>query len=205
VYTDTGTYVIKLTAIDTTTCNRTDDYTFSITVYPIPTAGFNFSPNPAEMNKKTQFDNFSNGAVSYSWDFGDGQTSIESNPSHQFNATGTYNVCLTAVNIAGCPDTFCLNVPALVEPLLDVPNAFTPGRFGDNSVVKVVGFGIGKMDWRIYNRWGQQIFSSNSQTIGWDGKFKGSLQPMDVYTYTLDVEFTDGKKVRKTGDISLLR
>ena len=109
------------------------------------------------------------------------------------------------MNAAGCTDTFCLEVSAIILPLLDVPNAFTPGRFGNNGIIKVVGFGIGKMSWKIYNRWGQNIFTSTSQASGWDGTFKGALQPMDVYAYTLDVEFTDGKKARKTGDISLLR
>ena len=74
-----------------------------------------------------------------------------------------------------------------------------------NSVIKVVGFGIGKMNWNIYNRWGQLMFSSINQESGWDGTFKGTIQPMDVYTYTLDVELIDGKKVRKTGDITLMR
>ena len=86
-----------------------------------------------------------------------------------------------------------------------MPNAFTPGRFGLNSVVSVRGFGIIKMDWKIYNRWGQLIFQSSSKRQGWDGTFKGKLQPTDVYGYTLDAEFNDGKKLRKTGDITLLR
>jgi gliding motility-associated-like protein len=69
----------------------------------------------------------------------------------------------------------------------------------------VEGFGVGKMAWRIYNRWGQMVFYSTDISQGWDGTFKGVLQPIDVYAYTLDVEFTDGKKLRKTGDITLLR
>ena len=202
---NTGTYQVKLTAIDTSTCNKTDTYTFPITVFAIPNAGFSFSPNPAEPNKPTNFNNFSTGAITYAWDFADGSTSTLANPSHQFNATGTFNVCLMATNAAGCTDTFCLDVPAIIIPLLDVPKAFTPGRFGVNGVIKVVGFGIAKMDWRIYNRWGQQVFISGNQADGWDGTFKGSLQPLDVYTYSLDVEFSDGKKIRKAGDISLLR
>ncbi|MES2892842.1 MAG: PKD domain-containing protein [Bacteroidota bacterium] len=205
LYSSTGTFLVRLTAIDTTTCNRQDVFSSSITVLPLPQAGFSFSPVPAEENKPANFNNFSSGAVSYVWDFGDGSTSTLVNPSHQFGATGVYNVCLLATNIAGCTDTFCLDVPALVLPGLDVPSAFTPGRFGVNGVIKVLGFGIGKMDWRIYNRWGQRIFMSTNQADGWDGTFKGALQPMDVYTYTLDVEFTDGKKFKKTGDISLLR
>ena len=57
----------------------------------------------------------------------------------------------------------------------------------------------------IYNRWGQKVFEGTSVKRGWDGTFKGKLQPMDVYTYTLDVIFSDGKKLKKTGDITLLR
>ena len=209
LYTNVGTYLVKLTAMDTSTCNKTDTYSFSITVFAIPSAGFSFSPNPAEQNKPAIFNNFSSGAVSYKWNFGDGESSTLSNPVHQFNATGLYDVCLVAFNAAGCSDTFCTKVPAIILPLLDVPNAFTPGRFSDgkydNGVIRVEGFGVGKLNWRIYNRWGQMVFYSTNKSLGWDGKFKGVLQPMDVYTYTLDVEFTDGKKLRKTGDITLLR
>lgn len=93
----------------------------------------------------------------------------------------------------------------IVIPLLDVPNAFTPGQEGRNAIIKVEGFGITRMSWKIYNRWGQLVFESASKNFGWDGRFKGKLQAMDVYAYTLDVEFSDGKKLRKTGDITLLR
>ena len=49
------------------------------------------------------------------------------------------------------------------------------------------------------------VFQSNSQEIGWDGTYKGVFQPMDVYAYTLEAEFFDGKKVSKKGDITLIR
>ena len=205
IYNNTGTYTIKLTAIDTSTCNRTSDTSITITVFPIPTSRYMFGPIPADANKPIFFTNQAIGASSYKWDFDDGSTSTEENPSHLFNASQTFNVCLIAINAAGCSDTFCLPVTAKIIPLLDVPNAFTPGKFGVNGVLNVAGFGIGKMDWKIYNRWGQMIFSTGNRKDGWDGTFKGTLQPMDVYTYTLDVEFTDGKKYRKTGDITLLR
>ena len=200
-----GTYTVKLTANDASTCNKFDSTTFLITVYEIPTANFSASPNPAPENTPVQFRNLSVGATSYIWDFGNGQTSVETNPLYQFLATGTFKVCLQAINPAGCIDTFCLGVAAKILPLIDVPNAFTPGKFGKNSVVRVEGFGIGKMNWKIYNRWGQVVFAATEKSQGWDGTFKGALQPLEVYTYTLDVEFTDGKKFRKTGDITLLR
>jgi gliding motility-associated-like protein len=205
-----GSYNVRLIATDTSTCNKVDTSAyFTITVYPIPTAGFTWSPNPPIENTKTNFTNLSIGATRYLWDFGDGETSTEVNPAYQFNKTDTFNVVLYAFNDAKCVDTFAERVPILIRPLLDVPNAFTPGRFlgsdYNNGIVKVVGFGIGKMNWKIYNRWGQVVFATNSRRQGWDGTFKGVLQPLDVYAYTLDVEFTDGQKLRKTGDITLLR
>ncbi len=89
--------------------------------------------------------------------------------------------------------------------MVDVPNAFTPGKFGINSIIKVQGFGIKEMHWAIYNRWGQKLFESTSQNMGWDGTFNGKAQPLEVYAYTLDVVFSDGRKFRKTGDITLLK
>lgn len=201
-----GTYTVRLIAIDTATCNKRDTSAyFTITVLPIPTANFSWTPNPPVENALTRFINQSVGASRYVWNFGDGGSSTAFEPTHQYNATGTYKATLYAFNVADCVDSLTLDVPIVIVPLLDVPNAFTPGRFGENGIVKVKGFGIGTMNWKIFNRWGQVVFSSSDRNQGWDGTFKGVLQPMDVYTYTLDVEFTDGKKLRKTGDISLLR
>ena len=210
VYNTVGSFNVRLIAMDTTTCNKVDTSAyFTITVYPIPVANFTWSPNPPIENTKTNFTNLSVGGTRYLWDFGDGEKSTEVNPVHQFNKTDTFNVVLIAFNDADCADTVNLNVPIIVRPLLDVPNAFTPGRFSgssyNNGIVKVEGFGISKISWKIYNRWGQLVFSTTDVTKGWDGTFKGALQAMDVYAYTLDVEFTDGKKLRKTGDITLLR
>ena len=90
-------------------------------------------------------------------------------------------------------------------PLLDVPSAFTPNGDGVNDLVKVRGFGIAKMDWKIFNRWGQLVFQTASVNEGWNGTYKGVLQPQEVYVYVLDVTFTDGTTFRKKGDITLLR
>ena len=98
---------------------------------------------------------------------------------HQYQYTGTFNACLVAYNQFECADTACQDVQSLINPLLDVPNAFTPGRFGANSIIKVKGFGIISMNWKIYNRWGQLVFQSNTPYQGWDGTFNGVAQPME--------------------------
>ncbi len=206
VYNSTGQFTVRLIATDMYTCNLHDTFTATINVLPMPVADFSFTPYPVQENTPEKFINNSLNADSYSWDFGDANsTSTLKDPEHQFSQTGTYSVCLVAISNAGCTDTLCKNVPAIVVPLLDVPNAFTPGKNDENSVIKVRGFGFAKMSWKIYNRWGQKVFESDNKDYGWDGTYKGKLQPMDVYTYVLDVEFLDRKKVRRTGDITLIR
>jgi len=209
LYANVGVYTVTLTAIDSATCNITDTYTFTITVQGKPVAGFTFTPlPPLPPNTPTVFTDASTPAAKYQWIFGDGSSETKTTPDtviHQYNKTDTFRACLVVTNESGCTDTVCHDVPAVINPLLDVPNAFTPGRFGQNAIIKVVGFGIEQMVWRIYNRWGQMIFESNNPYIGWDGTYRGQLQPMDVYGYTLEVKYSDGTHTSKKGDITLIR
>jgi gliding motility-associated-like protein len=205
VYNNVGTYTIILIAVDPNTCNVSDTFRTTIRVNPRPVANFSYSPNPSQENTPTQFTNNSTGAVSYKWNFGDGDSSTQVNPIHQYNAAGDFTVCLVAINTFGCTDTVCQVVPALINPGVDVPNAFTPNGDGINDRVYVRGFGIAKMNFRIYNRQGLMVFQSLTTSIGWDGKYKGVLQPMDAYAYTLEIEFFDGSRATKKGDITLLR
>jgi gliding motility-associated-like protein len=209
LYSVAGTYTITLIANDPGTCNLIDTTRQTITVANNPTANFSFSPATPIENTPTSFTNQSSpDAVNFIWNFGDGdtlQTTSRLAVSHQYNATGTYNACLIAINAAGCSDTTCQPVSALITDAVDVPNAFTPLSSDINNKVFVKGFGITKLQFIIWNRWGQKVFETNDVNIGWDGKFKGVVQPMDVYAYTLSVEFFDGKKATKKGDITLIR
>lgn len=203
-----GRFVVRMTATDPSTCNGVDDTTFTLIVSDKPRADFSFSPIPAQENRPTIFTNLSTDAVRYKWVFGDGDSTLKTTADttlHQYNITGTYLACLVAYNEYDCTDTICKQVQSIIVPLLDVPTAFTPGRFGRNSIIRVEGFGIARMSWKIYNRWGQVVYETGNYKSGWDGTYKGQPQPMDVYAYTLDVEFTDGTKTRKTGDITLIR
>ena len=207
-YADTGTYTISLLAVDPNTCNMRDSTTRTIHVNPKPRADFTAKPVPAQYNTPTIFTNNSTGATHYTWLFGDGDSTVTNTTDtvvHQYEQTNTFNACLVAINQFGCSDTTCHPVESLINPLLDVPNAFTPGRFGQNAVVMVKGFGIANMDWKIYNRWGQVVFESNNPFVGWDGTSGGIAQPMDVYAYTLEATFFDGTRVRRKGDITLIR
>ena len=207
LYTTPGTYTISMVAIDTSTCNLIDSTKFTITVSGSPIAAFNFSPKPPLENTPVLFTNNSIGGILYRWEFGDGDTLLTSftTPiSHTFNETRKYTTCLIVTNSFGCKDTLCDDVEGRVIPLVDVPSAFTPNGDGINDYVYVRGFGISKMIFRIFNRWGTLVYQSADRKQGWDGKYKGQLQPKEVYHYVLDAVFSDGTKYQKKGDITLL-
>ena len=209
LYATPGTYIVKLKAVDPNTCNGIDSTQSTLVVQSSPVAAFTVVPTVPVENTPFVFSNSSSAnAVRFKWAFGDGDTLMTASRSaveHQYNATGTFNPCMIAFNQLGCTDTICTTVKTIVVPRLDVPNAFTPLGPGQASRIYVKGFAIAKMKFTIYNRLGQKVFESTDTNLGWDGKFKGTVQPMDVYAYTLDVVFSDGTKTTKKGDITLLR
>jgi gliding motility-associated-like protein len=69
----------------------------------------------------------------------------------------------------------------------------------------VEGLGIVELEFLIFNRWGEKVFQSNNQKMGWDGIYKGVPQEMDVYAYTVSATFLDGTRKKLKGNITLLR
>ena len=205
IYATIGTYTVTLIAANPAACNKTSTTTKVITILPSPVADFNWAPNPPTPNTPNTFTNLSTGATNYLWDFGDGTTSTLKDDIHIYQKDGTYTVCLTVRNDYGCIDTACKQVRGMVIPLVDVPSGFSPNGDGVNDMVYVKGYGIQKMTFRIYNRWGEKVFESTEQSKGWDGRYKGEIQEMEVYGYTLKVEFFDGTKDARSGNITLLK
>jgi len=209
IYAATGNYVVTLIAVDAATCNISDTNTFTLRVEPVPQSGIDINPNPTPTNEPVNFVNLSANASRYKWLFGDGRSleTIRKDTvvKHLYNASETYNACLVAFNPAGCSDTACINVAVTVVPGVEVPNAFSPNGDGRNDRVFVKGFGLAKINWKIYNRWGELVFFTNDYLEGWDGNSNGKIQPQDVYHYVVEVEYSDGRKGTKKGDITLLR
>jgi PKD repeat protein len=100
----TSTQDIYAWVADQNGCSAYSD-TISINVQPLPNANFNSST----AGFTATFTNTSTNGTTYSWDFGDGNNSSVSNPSHTYSANGTYNVCLIATNSCG-NDTTCKSV-----------------------------------------------------------------------------------------------
>ncbi len=208
-YVQVGNYIITLKAIDSSTCNIKDSTSFVLVTKSKPTAAFSFSPNPPQSNQPILFTNLSTNAVQYEWFFDDGDSLLTSsiNPpiSHTYNESTTYRATLIAINPSGCADTVFQDIKAIIVPDVKVANAIAPN--GTNRTIKVHGFGIDKMKWMIYDRWGQVVFQTTNINDEWDGTFNrnGKILPADVYSYTLDVTFTNKQNYSTKGDITLLR
>jgi gliding motility-associated-like protein len=87
-----------------------------------------------------------------------------------------------------------------------VPNAFTPANTdGINDQLMVYGEGIKKLHFTIYDRWGELLFESNRQDIGWDGSYKGKILGPGVYIYYVEAEYLDSKKEYYQGSVTLLK
>ena len=104
-YTVPGTYTIRLVAIDGAGNRDTLTRVNYITVVGQPSADFSSSVRSSCLdNNSYSFSNLSTGAVSYLWDFGDGTTSTQSNPTHSYAMSGVFTVTLIATNSFGCQD-----------------------------------------------------------------------------------------------------
>ncbi len=91
------------------------------------------------------------------------------------------------------------------EPNIFVPNTFTPNGDGENDELWARGGNITKLDFSIYNRWGEKVFETADQSQGWDGTYKGDLAEPNVYVYYLTVECEEGEEFFKKGNVTLLR
>ena len=86
-----------------------------------------------------------------------------------------------------------------------VPDAFSPNGDGNNDVLFVYGGQIEEVDFQIYNRWGEKVFSSSTITQGWDGNFNGKKVPSGIYMFKMEAVFIGGDVVKTSGDITLIR
>ncbi|HLG03532.1 MAG TPA: CotH kinase family protein, partial [Bacteroidia bacterium] len=94
------------------------------------------------------------------------------------------------------------------EILLDafVPTAFSPNGDGNNDVYYLHGLqGAVKIEFLVFNRWGQRVFELANHSQGWDGTTDGKPNPSGVYAYMLKVYKIDGTTESKSGNITLMR
>ncbi|MBL4594705.1 MAG: gliding motility-associated C-terminal domain-containing protein, partial [Flavobacteriales bacterium] len=207
-YTQTGNYNVILTVTSPQGCIGSAQTNMNVTVNPKPIAQFDFDPKETTiLNPLITFDNYSIDADYYNWTFGDGGTSIQANPIHNYEKEGTYFITLIASNTFGCKDTVMAEL--LIEPHFNfyIPNAFTPDNDGNNDIFTAVGEAIDEFSMVIFNRWGEQIYETSSLEKGWNGSAKGGSEVSmeGVYVYKIRIKDWQGVNHKFIGHVSLLK
>jgi gliding motility-associated-like protein len=170
------------------------------------------SPDLVCPGDSVYFFNVTTGTVdNWLWDFGNGQVSNLQNPPAQVYPQAStevfYTITLTASNNTGCVQTKTKTIKALMTCRIEVPTGFTPNNDGLNDYLYPLnGFNADKLEFKVYNRWGQLVFQTNDWSRKWDGKINGVLQSTAVFLWTLDyIEKSTGKRISQKGTSVLIR
>jgi gliding motility-associated-like protein len=206
IFNNAGNYIVTLIIRDTGTCDVYDTLSKPIEILAFPIADFIMDRDSFYYLDNIQFTNQSQNFTDVIWYFGNGDTSILENPLYTYAQIHEQTPCIVAyIEGTSCADTFCRDIYINFEPRIGVPNAFTPNGDGINDIVRVEGKGFNEFQFMIFNRWGEKVFESRDQNIGWDGIYKGQLQEMEAYAYTVKVRFLDNTRKTLTGNITLLK
>jgi gliding motility-associated-like protein len=146
--------------------------------------------------------------VIYMWKPDDGSLNNANinNPVAKPTVTTLYTVYGYDHN--GCLDSAYVHVIVDSTMTEDIPTGFTPNGDGLNDVFRPVGLRFQNMvEFRVYNRWGQQLFYSNNPKVGWDGTFNGVPQDLGVYYYSIIVARPGGEggDITYKGEVTLIR
>lgn len=167
-----------------------------------------------EFNCPNEAVNFSFSGVGniarYDWIFGDGTTGTGSPVTHVYpvlTTDRTYPVRLTVADAAGCEKSIIKRITVVRSCFIGVPTAFTPNGDGRNDkLFPMYAVKANNLNFRVYNRWGQLLFSTNDWRRGWDGTFKGVPQEPATYVWTLNYTDRDtGVPVAQRGTTVLIR
>jgi len=179
-YHTAGTYTVVLEVTDTRGCSNTLRQLF--TAYPLPVANFALQDSFGCAPFQALFSDQSTKAVSWQWDFGDGSSSTQQHPTHEYAQDGTYTVSLAVTDSHGCSDTLSrTNLIHLAHP---------QANFTQTDSVTCPGSSISFTD----------LSQADSSLLGWhwdfgDGASSAEQHPNHVYTqsgnYDVSLTVTD--------------
>ncbi len=184
IVTESGTYSVTVTN-PTTGCTATD--VVEVTMEFSPVASFTYTATGLDVT----FTNTSTGGASYSWNFGDGETSSEDNPDHSYASPGLYNVTLTVSN--GCGNdvyTTQISVATSIEYQLSGSTQIYPNPTSGLTVVSVDFDAVYELNMEIVNQLGQVVWSNIAGGIQ-NETFEVDLSEFADGVYTLKVQAGD--------------
>lgn len=216
VFEDSGLYDVKLVA---TGKNRVDSATVRIFVYPHLEPEFYATNTQLYLPyAEAHFFDQTEGATSYYWDFGDGGTSTERSPIHNYEKKGLYDVKLIVTNDYSCKDSLVVEKYISVDNdgFVVFPNAFTPDLSQANGgyyelnerrldIFYPASRNVDTYKLEIYNQWGVKVFESNDILHGWDGYYLGKCASQGTYSYLAEGKYKNGVVFRYSGSFLLIR
>lgn len=170
-----------------------------------PVADFTISSHTLFNNMPITFQNLSTGAISYQWDFGDGNNSTLVHPNNTYSTPGTYYVTLISTNYLGCTDTVIKPIRIQEEYWIYVPNTFTPDGNEFNNYFSASYVNIVENNVEIFNRWGELVFTSDNIRWFWDGTYDGKACQDGTYTYKIKFRTKSGIEDVIVGHVNVLR
>ncbi len=196
----TTAYVLTVT--DTIGCPKPGYDTVVIGVRP-PVPAFAGNDTAIVVGQPLQLN--ATGGVNYLWQPITGLSDHQiGNPVASLTQNQTYVVRVSTPEDCFALDTINITVYK-TAPDIFVPNAFTPGR-NNNTIFRPIPVGIAKLEYfRVYNRWGQMVYSSSTPGDGWDGRISGREQATDTYVWMVQGRDYTGRVIFKKGTVVLLR
>ncbi|MEO8761800.1 MAG: PKD domain-containing protein, partial [Bacteroidia bacterium] len=210
-----GNNAVMLTFTDINGCVNTA--TASVLTYPLPVADFDYFPKPISiLTPDVHFNNetyTTGGAATYYWNFGDSltlaDTSNQTNPLYTYANSGIYNITLITTSPNGCKDTAVKTIVVDEDFAIYVPNAFTPNGDGKNETFKAEADGISNFTMYVFDRWGNNIFTTHDINTGWDGRRNNrggsEILQQDVYVWKIQVSTIKHQGKSYTGTVTLLK
>ncbi|MCB0698445.1 MAG: gliding motility-associated C-terminal domain-containing protein [Chitinophagaceae bacterium] len=168
---------------------------------------FPFAGNDTIIVRGESVDFNAQGGIYYEWTPADRlNTTGVYNPRGFYPDTGKYNYSVFIRSSYGCEGTDSIQVWVVAQGSLFVPSAFSPNGDGLNDVLKPLSVGFREYKYfRVFNRWGEQVFQTNRIGDGWDGTFYGKTSDIGTYYWMLDAIDKDGNTVKQKGDVTLVR
>ena len=138
-----------------------------------------------------QFVDSTDRAVSWAWNFGDGNTSTEQSPNHGFFTYGEREVTLTVTDQFGCSATKTCKILIIDDTRFFVPNAFTPDNDNINEEFgpSLIGHLPGTFEMWIYDRWGKRVFYTDDLEEKWNGHVLGSAERAPSGSYAVHIRY----------------
>ncbi len=207
--TSTTTYIVNVKSADG--CSDTAKATVKVLGDVPIKANFSGTQFLCKPSDTATFIDISNGDISsWQWNFGNGQTSNVQYPPTVYyflsDNTSMYSVSLKVADSMGCKDSANHILKVEGNCYIAVPTAFTPNGDGLNDYLYPLNaYKATNLIFRVYNRFGELIFSTKDWTKKWNGTKNGLLQPTGTYVWILDYNDATNKKVSLHGTTVLIR